>query len=67
MPPMPADREASVELLKEAALAALEYLLSPNPYADPETQRRRVVARIQDALEVNGLRALAFEIRSDKN
>ena len=56
-----------LELLKDAAQRALEYLTAPNPYADPEQLLVTTVAHLEDALEANGLRALKFEITSDKN
>ena len=64
---MPADHETKLDLLKSAALRALEYLVAPNPYSSPERQRQQVIAHLEDALGVNGLQALVFEVRSDKN
>lgn len=66
------DRAASrdllrLELLKDAAQRALEYLTGPNPYADPEKLLAATVAHLEDALEVSGSQALKFEITSDKN
>jgi hypothetical protein len=59
--------KARLELLKEAAVRALEHLNGPNPYADKEWQRKTAVAHLEDALEVNGQQVLRFEVWSDKN
>jgi hypothetical protein len=56
-----------LELLKDAAQRALEYVTAPNPYADPKKLRETTVANLEDALAVNGSQILKFEIVSDKN
>lgn len=58
---------AKLELLKEAAFRALEYVATPNPYSDPDEARAKVISHLEDALEVNGSQVLRFEIKSDKN
>ena len=58
---------ARVELLKEAAYQALEYLTTPNPYTEPARQRLRAILRMEDALAVNGCGVVRFDIRSDAN
>jgi hypothetical protein len=59
--------QTQVELLKEAACAVLEYLAAPNPYGDPMRQRSQAIARMEDALVVNGCGVARFEVRSDAN
>ena len=56
-----------LELLKDAAVYALEYLCSAPPHVDLGLQRHRVVTHLGDALEACGLHPLEFEIRSDAN
>lgn len=64
-----ANGKASIklELLKDAAYRALEYLTAPNPYADPQKLLETTIAHLEDALAVNGSQVLRFELVSDKN
>jgi hypothetical protein len=59
--------EASLELLKDAACRALEFITAPNPYSKAETQRERTILHLEDALGVNGLSIARFDVRSDAN
>lgn len=56
-----------LEILKDAAQRAHEYITGPNPYADPKRQLSTTVAHLEDALELNGWQILKFEVVSDKN
>jgi hypothetical protein len=61
------ETSADLELLTDAAQRALEFIAGPNPFSDPARLRVQVLNRLEDALEVNGSRAVQLVIKSDAN